>query len=277
MANIPPVGPLNEATLTAQQVVALLDLELYVARWATANRDTSRAYNVLKKIFRTENGELIPIKNWYQCSWCDALLYQAPRLGTSPLIRHTNVCARRPPDYVLPETNLRIADRQAANIPALNPAANLVPAQPNTNQINANPVANDVPVQPIPNDFTANSVANNAPDGDQQLALGPIIIEPFPRPQPSSAVENSPLKSLVGSNLPNQSSDSIVQAADSATTSNSNSLGVMQDTNLAQILSLTSRVGALYGYMPEEDFLGILPSADGQWCVFQLLFCLVCI
>lgn len=99
-------------TLQPSQVLALLQTPHYVARFATGNRDTSRTYNVIRKIYRIENGQFIELKNWYRCSWCDTIMHVKVAGGTAQLLRHIlQHCLQRPQGYVLPERNEHLAAR----------------------------------------------------------------------------------------------------------------------------------------------------------------------
>lgn len=103
-----PVGP-DDDNLTAENVRDLLRLSIFVAGWATNNRDQSIAYNVMQKIFR--GTPLREVKSWFHCSWCNLIMYVQTRAGTTPLLRHVKKCDRRPAGYTLPDRNIHLERR----------------------------------------------------------------------------------------------------------------------------------------------------------------------
>ncbi|XP_055308040.1 uncharacterized protein LOC129572143 [Sitodiplosis mosellana] len=239
--------------LRASEVLALLRTPQYVAMFATGNRDTSRIYNVFRKIYRIENGEFIELKDWFQCSWCDTVMNVKVATGNAQLSRHIPGCLQRPENYVLPERNENRASRhpnrtlnvQQIPAPANNPpqvpaiGSNLV--QGNTPPPNVN--AGTVNAQQVP------APANNPP---QVPAIGSNLVQGnTPPPNVNAGTVN-----VQQISVPAHSPAQVPVAA---------TCGIIDNAHLASVLARISEIGALYGCLSSDDFMQILPPENGLW------------
>lgn len=236
------IAAINEDALTKEHVQVLLSLRVFVAAWANSNRDTSKAYNVLQKIYRSDTRA--EVHSFFQCSWCNVILQLIPRGGTSPLLRHVTDCLQRPPGYILPEQNLNRNQQGNANLIAMNQAAQvqpnnleaIIPAA-NSNLVVAS--SNVVVQQNEPNNLaaiTSEANPNLAGESSNVVAQSPIV--------PSNSVIRSAADSGCTRTIPQ---------------------GTIHMEEMANKFEEISRIGALYGTVTAEEMMSILPTADGRW------------
>lgn len=272
---------INQNALTIDRVQALLDVEILVTRWASANRDTSKAYNVLRKVYRADN--LAEVPHFYQCSWCDLILHVVPGKGTSPLLRHVNDCRQRPANYVLPDLNMNRNQPAALAAPANLPAPIIVPqavpvllapapivpaanVDPNAPQIVQVP---NLPILPAAN---IDAIVHQAVQADNLLVLpaAPIVpaanVNANDAPQDVQAADNLPVLPAPANDVPSAAllrSDVIRSPAN--TTGTNMTQGTINRDQLAKMFAEISQIGLLFGNITQSEMMSILPSADGQW------------
>lgn len=118
----------SDDELTESQVQTLLELNAFVARFATGNRDLGRSLNVLMKIYsRTAENER-EVKGFYRCSWCRLIFKFMPKKGTQPMLRHICSCEHRPEGYALPLVNEHLHNRNPSVVPNTHETKSNAPA-----------------------------------------------------------------------------------------------------------------------------------------------------
>lgn len=134
------VVKLADDQLTTAQVQNLLDMNAFVARFATGNRDLGRSLNVLMKIYRCSHTEGVDreVKGFYRCSWCLSIFKFMPKNGTQPMLRHIDTCEQRPEGYELPLVNEHLRSRNGPVVPKARETETNAPVgdAPNTGSMN---------------------------------------------------------------------------------------------------------------------------------------------
>lgn len=270
MSGILPQGV--EPELTSARVQVLLEMEILVARWAAGSRDLSRAYNVLRKVYRPiNNGQFTEVKAFYQCSWCSNVLNVMPRYGTAPLLRHIQDCANRPENYVLPEQNLHVRNRvqvqpNAPHVVALaNQQVAVIPSVSNLQSATQN-VAPPVEVSAEPNP-AANQQVAAVPSVSNLQNIDQIVAQPAKVPaeqNPTTHQESRPQSiEFVDVNAVNDvpNEQPIEDTIEQPKNEQNRMIPIAQ---LANVMAHANEIGAMYGRVTAEEFETILPNTSGQ-------------
>lgn len=240
---------LNIGALTADDVRELLRLSIFVAEWATKNKDQSKAYNVMQKIFRgTPPCEL---QSWFRCSWCNLIMYVETRGGTAPLLRHITHCEKKPTNYVLPEKNLHLTRRVATQV-----SARTLDLAPQSAQVI--PVVKQLRLPQI-TPTTSTDEAPQSPPVQQAKTIQSQITPATSTNEVSKSLQETLVRQAVEleQRTPTTSTEEAPQS--------SQIQRISERDDLAVAFSRISEIGMLYGHVSVEEFKQMLPTANGPW------------